>query len=137
MAHGSLFAAAGGKRRYVSRLAPGYALGSAEDGFAREVLTFITQYWLFRTHQQGKIGDFIALDRSPAGSEAARCFAIELKLSAPLRLWRRGIQLAECDQAVRWVALRAACPAVTAIPVVGDAASVLGLLRRGADAFRS
>jgi hypothetical protein len=137
MAHGSLFVASGGKRKHTSRLAPGYALHGAEDVFARDVLTFTTQYWLFRTHQQGRIGDFIALDRSSSVREPVRCFAIELKRSAPLRLWRRGIQLAACDEAVRWVALQSACPAVTAIPVVGDSESVLGLLRRGADAFRS
>jgi hypothetical protein len=136
MAHGSLFADTGGKRQHVSRLAPGYALRSAEDVFARDVLTFATQYWLFRTHQQGRIGDFIALDRSSSATEPVRCFAIELKRSAPLRLWRRGIQLAECDQAVRWVALQADGAALTAIPVVGSADRVLELMRRGADAFR-
>jgi hypothetical protein len=135
MAHGSLLAAVGGRRRPISRLTAPFALWRAEDRFARDLLTFTTQYWLFRTHQQRRLGDFIALDRSSAAAAPARCFAIELKRSAPLRLWRRGIQLAECDGAVHWVARQADCATATAVPVVGDATSVLQLLRRGAAAW--
>jgi hypothetical protein len=129
MAHGSLVAVAGAQRRPISRLEPWYALHRPEDEFARELLSSITQYWLFRTHQQRRLGDFVALDRSAARGVPGRCFAIELKGSARLRLGRRGMQLAECDRLVAWFARYPACHVETTIPVVGEPASVLRLLR--------
>jgi hypothetical protein len=131
MAHGSLLATDGAQRRPISRLEPWYALRRPEGEFARDLLSSTTQYWLFRTHQQRRLGDFVALDRSAASDAPARCFAIELKRSARLRLWRRGIQLAECERLVAWFARYPACRVEATIPVVGEPASVLRLLRAG------
>jgi hypothetical protein len=128
MAHGVLSATMGGRHRPVSRLEPWFALGRPEGAFARALLSAATQYWLFRTHQGRRCGDFIALDRSAANTSSARCFAIELKHATPLRFWWRGMQLLEYEAAAGYLAGHG-CQVTTTVPVVGDAASVLRLLR--------
>lgn len=139
LARGALFGTSDGRKRLASRLDPGFALCPAEQAFARQLLGAQTRYWLFRTHQQHAAGDFIAVDRSGSAT-SARWFAIELKRARRLRLGRPGIQLARCRQAVAWVADRHGLAVAMLTAVVGDPASVTGLLcsrRSGSSVIRA
>jgi hypothetical protein len=128
LVRGGLFCTSDGRRRFARRLDPGFALCPAELGFARQLLGVQTRYWLFRAHQQQAAGDFIAVDRS-GGAASGRWFAIELKQAQRLRLGRPGMQLARSGQAVAWVAARHGLAIARLTEVVGDAASVMALLR--------
>jgi hypothetical protein len=130
---GALRVVLGGRRRPISRLDARYALHDYEGEFARTLLTAHSRYWLFRTSQQSRAGDFIVLDRSASRSYSACCFAIELKLRAAVRLGRYGVQLAYCEQVASWIAARHALSVAAAVPVWGDHSGVLQLLqaRRG------
>lgn len=133
MAHGALLFSNRRQRRPIARLAPPFALSGPERAFARALLVTQTRYWLFRTHQQQRAGDFIALDRSAAGPTVSRCFAIELKASSSLRLWRRGTQLTDCERAARWLQDHHAVTIDRVVPVVGERADLLTLLHSRVD----
>ena len=128
---GRLLYAASGQRHHTTRLSAPYALGGPEGVFARELLQLRTQFWLFRTHQQQRAGDFIALDRSP-GEASNVGFAIELKASSVLKLGWRGTQLGECERTVRWLEAQHGLSIERILPVVGEHGSLLELLRRRA-----
>jgi hypothetical protein len=128
-AGGALRALLGGQRRPISRLDARYALHEYEGAFARALLAAHSRYWLFRSDQQSRAGDFIAFDRSATRSSSICCFAIELKLRAAVRLGRFGVQLSSCEGVVGWLAERHALHVSAAIPVSGDHAGVLQLLR--------
>jgi|GEM_PF-4091146 len=128
-ARGALRALLGGQRCPISRLEARYALHEYEGTFARALLAAHSRYWLFRTSQQSRAGDFIAFDRSAARASSACCFAIELKLRAPIRLGRYGLQLSSCERVVSWIADRHALLACAPVPVWGDQAGVLQLLQ--------
>lgn len=130
-ADGALRALLGGRRRPLSLLDARYALHDYESSFARALLTAHARYWLFRTSQQSRAGDFIVFDRSAARWSASHCFAIELKLRARVRLGRYGLQLSYCERVVGWIAARHALTVATTTPVWGDHAGVLRLLQEG------
>jgi hypothetical protein len=130
LARGVLRALLSGKRRPLSRLEAPYALHGYEGEFARALLAAHSRYWLFRTNQQGRAGDFIVLDRSASERARSRCFAIELKLSAEVRLGQYGLQLAYCAHVVSWIADQHALTLADAMPVWGDHAGVMQLLQR-------
>ena len=127
---GHLFYTVSGQRCRTSRLSSPYALGGPEGVFARELLRARTQFWLFRTHQQQRAGDFIALDRSP-GEAPGVGFAIELKTSSTLKVGWRGTQLGECERAVRWLEAEHCLSIERVLPVVGEHRTLLELLRKG------
>lgn len=128
LARGALVACALNTRCYVNRLEAGFALWRQEVRFARALLDVQTRFWLFRVHQHSGSGDFIALDRSGSARRPARVWAIELKQSVMLRLWRCGLQLAHFERVTRWISEHYALELLPAVPVVGNHAHVLGLL---------
>ena len=136
-ARGALRALLGGQRRPISRLDARYALHDYEGTFARALLAEHSRYWLFRTSQQSRAGDFIVFDRSAARASSACCFAIELKLRASVRLGQYGLQLSSCERVVSWIAERHALVACAAVPVWGDHAGVLRLLQEPRSRRRS
>lgn len=130
---GHLFYTVSGQRCRASRLSTPYALAGPEGIFARELLRARTQFWLFRTHQQQRAGDFIALDRSPGAAQGVG-FAIELKASSALKVGWRGTQLGECERAVRWLEVQHCLSIERVLPVVGEHQTILQLLRRASKA---
>lgn len=128
-ARGALRVVLGGRRRPLSRLEPRYALHDYEGEFARALLTVHSRYWLFRTSQLSRAGDFIVFDRSASRSSSVHCFAIELKLRASVRIGQFGIQLASCERVASWIAERYAWSVSAAVPVWGDHSGVLQVLR--------
>jgi hypothetical protein len=136
-ARGALRALLGGQRRPIGRLEARYALHDYEGVFARALLAAHSRYWLFRTSQQSRAGDFIVFDRSATRSSSASCFAIELKLRAPVRLGQYGVQLSSCESVASWIAERHALAVCAAVPVWGDHAGVLQLLQERRSRYRS
>ncbi|TAK18405.1 MAG: hypothetical protein EPO40_37120 [Myxococcaceae bacterium] len=108
-----------------------------ELAFAREVLTRHPRYWVFRTHQQRRCGDFAAVDMSsPDPARRAVC-VVELKRAEALRVDRgAGLQLARAAELL--AALAAETGIVTAdapvVRVTGDGRALAGWLGRGAAA---
>ena len=129
-ARGVLRALLGGQRRPLSRLDARHALHDYENQFARALLAAHSRYWLFRTSQQSRAGDFIVFDRSASRLSSAPCFAIELKLRASVRLGQYGMQLSYCERVVSWIAERHSLAASPAVPIWGDHAGVLQLLQQ-------
>jgi hypothetical protein len=62
-----------------------FALSSDERRFARALLDRRPQLWLYRTDQQGRAGDFLAVDMSAPRPDRRRLWAIEVKLGAAVR----------------------------------------------------
>lgn len=112
-----------------------FAFKCDELGFARALLAQHPRYWLFRTHQQRRCGDFAAVDMSPPDPARRVVRVIELKRAAPLRVNRgAGLQLANAME------LRAALAAHTRVvdegaPVerlTGEADALIAWLGAGA-----
>ena len=69
-----------------------------ELAFAREVLTRHPRYWVFRTHQQRRCGDFAVVDMSVVDPARRVLRVVDLKRAAPLRTERgAGLQLTQTD----------------------------------------
>jgi len=128
-AGGALRALLGGRPRPLSRLQASFALHDYEGAFARALLAAHSQYWLFRSSQQSRAGDFIVFDRSAPRLSLSRCFAIELKLRSKVRLGQYGLQLSYCERVVSWIADRHALAVSAAVPVCGDHTGLLQLLK--------
>ena len=105
-----------------------FSLRRRERAFARELLAKRTQLWLYRCDQHRFCGDFVVVDRSAAAGAPMRCWAIELKSSARLRIGRLGIQLANCGEAANDVAAQLAVPVRLPVAVIGDKGAVMSLL---------
>lgn len=87
-----------------------------ELAFARELLASHPRFWLFRTHQQRRCGDFAAIDMSSPDLAHRAVRVLELKRAESLRVDRgAGLQLANAE------ALRAAIAEETGL-VAGCAA---------------
>lgn len=74
-----------------------FAFKCDELGFARALLDRHPRYWLFRTHQQRRCGDFAAVDMSPPDPARRVLRVLELKRAEPVRVGRGGLQLAHAD----------------------------------------
>ncbi|MEM9196047.1 MAG: hypothetical protein AAGF12_43180 [Myxococcota bacterium] len=109
-----------------------YALCPDERKFALGLLDRRSELWLFRTHQRRFCGDFVAVNMSAAKPEHRRCFLIELKRGAELRLGGggAGIQLKNRDKAIVDIAQTTQVLPADAQPelVVGDRNAVLAHL---------
>lgn len=104
-----------------------------ELAFAREVLSRHPRYWVFRTHQQRRCGDFAAVDMSSPDPARRVVRLVELKREEDLRVDRgAGLQLARADD------LRAALAAETGVVttdapvarVTGDGRAIAAWLGR-------
>lgn len=72
-----------------------FAFKCDELAFARALLERHPRYWLFRTHQQRRCGDFAAVDVSPPDPARRVVRVLELKRSEAVRVDRgAGLQLA-------------------------------------------
>jgi len=75
-----------------------FAFKCDELAFARTLLTRHPRYWLFRTHQQRRCGDFAVVDMSPPDPALRTVWVVELKRAEPVRAHRgAGLQLAQAD----------------------------------------
>jgi hypothetical protein len=72
-----------------------------ELAFAREVLARHPRYWVFRTHQQRRCGDFAAVDMSSPDPARRAVRVLELKRDEAVRVDRGvGLQMAQADALV-------------------------------------
>ena len=79
-----------------------FRLSSRERGFARRLLRRRTQWWLWRTHQKRRAGDFALVDMSSPDPAIRTVWIVDLKLGRPVR-WGgggAGIQLVNASLAV-------------------------------------
>lgn len=106
-----------------------FELTEDERSFARELLRRRPAFWLFRTHQRRFAGDFVAIDMASASSARRRAWAIDLKLSAPLKVGGggAGVSFAQVDRAVAEIAEEtgALTPSSMIERVTGDGDAVL------------
>lgn len=75
-----------------------FAFKCDELEFAREVLCAHPRFWLYRTHQQRRCGDFAVVDMSSPDLTRRAVRVIELKRAEPLRIDRgAGLQLTNVE----------------------------------------
>ncbi len=75
-----------------------FAFKCDELEFARALLGHHARFWLFRTHQQRRCGDFAAVDMSPPDPGHRAVWVVELKRDAPVRANQgAGLQLANAE----------------------------------------
>jgi hypothetical protein len=106
-----------------------FALSSDERRFARTLLGRRPQLWLYRTDQQSRAGDFLAVDMSAPRPERRRLWAIEVKLGAPVRIGGGGasnqlLGVARAAQALTALGVVQAAPVL----VSGDGGAVATLI---------
>ena len=104
-----------------------------ELAFAREVLTRHPRYWVFRTHQQRRCGDFASVDMSSPAPARRAVLVVELKRAEDLRVDRgAGLQLARAAELL--AALAEETGVVTAdapvVRVTGDGRALAAWLGR-------
>ncbi len=107
-----------------------FAFKCDEHGFARELLERHPRYWLFRTHQQRRCGDFAAVDMSPPDPSRRVVRVIELKRAEPVRANRgAGLQLVNAASVVAALAAESVVTADASLErLTGDARAVLDWL---------
>jgi len=108
-----------------------FALREHEKAFAKAMLSERTNFWLYRTDQRARCGDFIAVDMSSSAPEARVAYVIELKTGASLTVGRKGAstQLSGHRAALSAIAQTSViAPSTRAIVLVGSPESVLAAL---------
>lgn len=103
-------------------------MSPSEHTFACTLLSTRTHLWLYRCHQRHFGGDFLVLDRSAAPDTAVRCWVLELKRAARLRVGRLGVQLARCHRIIEQVAESLGLETRAPVPVIGSQRDVLRVL---------
>ena len=88
---------------HARRVDPGHVMHAFgfkcdELAFARALLDRHPRFWVFRTHQQRRCGDFAAVDMSPPDPSRRVLRVLELKRAEAVRVDRGGgLQLSEVD----------------------------------------
>ena len=108
----------------LPRVVHAYALTEDERSFARHLLAFRTQVWLWRSHQQAFCGDFVLVDLSNPDPASRPAWVVDLKRGAPLR--RSGWQLRLADEALAELAAEGViAPEVGPRVLTGDRQALL------------
>ena len=123
-------------KRPTGRQLSWFEMSPREQRFARRLLEERPNLWLYRTHQQCRVGDFAVVDMSSPCASSRAVWLVDLKLGAPVRTGGggAGIQLANADAAVRYLAGKGVVSAdVPLAKVTGDGPAMLaacwGLVR--------
>ena len=104
-----------------------------ELAFAREVLTRHPRYWIYRTHQQRRCGDFEAVDMSSPDPSRRVVHVLELKRDEPVRVDRgAGLQLAQAAELGAALAIETAVvpEGAPVARVIGDGRALAAWLGR-------
>ena len=97
------------RRRAVSaRVTASFRFKNDERRFARQLVRRKSNYWVFRSNQQGFCGDFVVVDMSSPDPERRAVYVLDLKLGAPLKVGGggAGVQFRNAARAVEAVARR-------------------------------
>lgn len=114
----------------VRAAVPAFRLHPREKRFARLILERHTRFWLYRTDQKQRSGDFALLDMSSPDPAGRRLWIVDLKLGADVKLGGGGAgnQLSNHPAAVallqRRGLIRDACPRLA----VGDGSALLRVI---------
>lgn len=93
-------------RKKIHSLLPRFAFCCDEKLFVMNLLRNKTNYWVFRSNQQERCGDFTVIDMSSPNPKHRKVWVIDLKLQSPLRVGGggAGIQFYKASSAITAIA---------------------------------